>query len=86
MNKRHTRWIESIEMFLYVICYKQSKENIVAYALSCRYVLISTVNAKLLGFENIKELYADDHDFSVEYQACEKIAVVKYFKKDGYLF
>ncbi|KAH9704928.1 hypothetical protein KPL70_011665 [Citrus sinensis] len=41
------------------------------------YVLISTLNAKLLGFEHIKELYADDHDFSVEYQACEKTTVVK---------
>ncbi|KAH9716750.1 hypothetical protein KPL71_021566 [Citrus sinensis] len=40
-----------------------------------RYVLMSTLNAKLLGFEHIKELYAHDHDFSVEYQACEKTVV-----------
>ncbi|KAH9698118.1 hypothetical protein KPL71_023889 [Citrus sinensis] len=50
------------------------------------YVLISTLNAKLLGFEHIKELYADDHDFSVEYQACEKTVVGKYFRHDGYVF
>ncbi|KAH9658312.1 hypothetical protein KPL70_023438 [Citrus sinensis] len=50
------------------------------------YVLISTLNGKLLGFEHIKELYVDDHDFSVEYQACEKIVVAKYFRHDGYLF
>ena len=54
--------------------------------LSLRYVLISTLNAKLLGFKHIKELYANDHDFSVEYQACEKNAVAKYFRHDGYLF
>ena len=31
-------------------------------------------------------MYADDHDFSVEYQACEKTVVGKYFRHDGYLF
>ena len=41
---------------------------------------MSTLNAKLLGFEHIKELYAHDHDFSVEYQACEKTVVGKYFR------
>ena len=27
-----------------------------------------------------------DHDFSVEYQVCEKTAVSKYFRHDDYLF
>ena len=42
---------------LYVIKYKQGKENIVADALSRRYVLLSTLHARFLGFEHIKELY-----------------------------
>ncbi|KAH9792663.1 hypothetical protein KPL71_004221 [Citrus sinensis] len=86
LSKRHARWVEFIYTFPYVIRYQEGKENVVAYALSRRYVLISTFNAKLLGFENIKELYTDDHDFSVEYQACEKITIGKYFRHDGYLF
>ena len=64
LNKRHARWVESIETFLYVICCKQGKENVVADVLSRRYVLISTFNAKLLGFKHIKELYANKHDLS----------------------
>ncbi|KAH9680027.1 hypothetical protein KPL71_026381 [Citrus sinensis] len=71
LDKRHALSVEFIEMFLYVICCKQGKENVVADALSCRYVLILALNAKLLGFEHIKKFYIDDHDFSVEYQACE---------------
>ena len=43
-------------------------------------------HSKLLSFENIKELYANDHDFSVECQACEKTVVGKCFRHDGYLF
>ena len=61
LNKRHARWVEFIEMFPYVIRYKQGKENVVADALSRRYALLSTLDVKLLGFEHIKELYAEDH-------------------------
>ena len=45
-----------------------------AYALSRRYALVSTLNAKLLEFEYVKELYANDDDFASVYGACEKAA------------
>ena len=72
LNKRHVRWMEFLETFPYVILYKQGKENIVVDALSRRYILISTLDAKLLGFEHIKELYPLDQDFSEEFACCEK--------------
>ncbi|GKV34686.1 hypothetical protein SLEP1_g43038 [Rubroshorea leprosula] len=37
LNKRHARWMEFIEMFPYVIWYKQGKENVVVDALSRRF-------------------------------------------------
>jgi hypothetical protein len=86
LNKRHARWVEFIETFPYVIRYKQGKENVVADALSRRYALLSTLDAKLLGFEYIKELYAEDREFCEEYRACEKIASGKFFRLDGFLF
>ena len=60
LNKRNARWMEFVETFPYVIRYKQVKEKIVADALSRRYVLITTLDAKLLGFEHIKKLYPFD--------------------------
>ena len=51
------KWVEFIETFPYVIKYKQGKENIVADALSRRYVFLHTMNTRLLGFEYVKELY-----------------------------
>ena len=40
LNQGHAIWLEYIETFSYVIRYKQDKENIVADALSQRYVLL----------------------------------------------
>ncbi|XP_031392286.1 uncharacterized protein LOC116204335 [Punica granatum] len=86
LNRRHAKWVEFIEMFPYVIKYKQGKENVVADALSRRYVLISTLNAKFLGFEHLKELFMQDSDFGAIYSACEKGAFGKFYKHDEFLF
>jgi hypothetical protein len=86
LNKRHTRWIEYIETFPYVIRYKQGKENIVADALSRSYVLLTSLSAKMLGFEYAKDVYATGADFSDVYITCDKAAFGKFYKYDGYLF
>lgn len=86
LNKSHARWIEFIKTFPYVIKYKKGKENIVADALFRRYVLLNTLETKLLGFEHIKTLYATDSDFKYIYASCEKFGRGKYFKSDGFLF
>ena len=58
----------------------------VADALSRRYTLISSLDAKFIGFEHIKELYYDDHDFGEVYIACEKSAEGKFYRHEGFLF
>ncbi|KAL6347243.1 hypothetical protein AAG906_013679 [Vitis piasezkii] len=79
LNRRHAKWVEFIETFSYVIKYKQGKENIVADALSRRYALVSTLNAKLLGFEYVKELYANDNDFASVYGASHEGGLMGHF-------
>jgi hypothetical protein len=44
----------------------------VADALLQRYVLLNTLNTKLLGFEYIKELSLDDNDFGSIYDKCSQ--------------
>ncbi|RDY07914.1 hypothetical protein CR513_07914, partial [Mucuna pruriens] len=72
LNKRHAKWLEFIKQFSYVIKYKKGKENVVVDALSRRYVLLSTLDDKLLGFEYVKELYVIDPHFEHIYVSCEK--------------
>ncbi|XP_037492363.1 uncharacterized protein LOC119369775 [Jatropha curcas] len=67
-------------------CDKYKEENIMADALSKRYALITTLNAKLLGFEHIKSLYVDDDDFGLIWSACEHGSFNKFFRHEGFLF
>ena len=80
LNKRHAKWIEFIETFPYMIKYKKGKENIVVDALSRRYVFLTTLETKLLGFEQIKNLYATDSDFKEIYASCEKFGCASIFR------
>ena len=50
------------------------------------YVLLSAIDARLLGFEHIKELYKDDNDFAKIFHAWKVLAFGKYYWFDGYLF
>ena len=86
LNKRHARWMEYIETFPYVIQYKQGKENVLVDALSRRYVLLTSLGVKMLGFKYVKDMYANDVDFADVYMACDKTAFEKFYRHDGYLF
>ena len=44
------------------------------------------MNAKLLGFNHIKDLYFSDSNFCNVYEACEKVAFGKFYRHKRYLF
>jgi hypothetical protein len=49
-------------------------------------VLYSTLNAKMLGFEHVKELYVNDNDFDNVYHASENSIFGQIYRLNGYLF
>jgi hypothetical protein len=51
--------------------YKKGKDNVVADALSRRNVLLNQLEVKVLGLENLKEMYNDDPEFSKPYNHCK---------------
>ncbi|XP_056848903.1 uncharacterized protein LOC130499034 [Raphanus sativus] len=86
LKKRHARWLEFVETFPYVIKYKKGKDNVVADALSRRHTLISTIEAKIMGFEYIKDSYLTDPDFQEVFRKTTKMAAGPFYQQDGFLF
>ncbi|XP_019094583.1 PREDICTED: uncharacterized protein LOC109129973 [Camelina sativa] len=86
LKRRHAKWLEFIESFPYIIKYKKGKENVVADALSRRHALITTMDAKVLGFESIKDVYADDVEFGECYKNFGNGIYAEFYVYEGYLF
>ena len=62
------------------------RDRVITRCVSRRYVLLHTRNTRLLGFEYVKELYDNDSDFAVIYNACGHLAFGKFYLMDDYLF
>ncbi|XP_071928151.1 uncharacterized protein [Coffea arabica] len=60
--------------------------NVVTDTLSRRHPLLAVLDAKLLGFKMLKELYTHDHDFGEVYASCIKNPYGKYFLYNEFLF
>lgn len=70
LKRCHAKWSEFIKSFPYIVKYKKGKDNIIADALSQCHVLLYQLDAKILGLESIKNLYATDSYFSEPYTKC----------------
>ena len=55
LNKRHSKWVEFLEQFPYVIKHKKGKGNIVADALLRRHFLLSMLEQKWLDLSSDEE-------------------------------
>ena len=75
-----------MESFSYVIKYKKGQVNVVVDALSRRYALIFMLNARLMGFEQVKYQYANYSNFVNVIVECAKGACDGFFMHEGYLF
>jgi len=64
--------VEFMESFPYVIKNKKGQVNVVADALSRRFALIFMLNAKL-GFEQVKEQYANQFEIGSRMFICLKL-------------
>ena len=69
-----------------MIHHKVGKINKGADALSRRYLLLSTLESKVLGFAIIKGLYGQDEDFKETYEKCSIHAHGLFHLEHGFLF
>ncbi|XP_021770479.1 uncharacterized protein LOC110734626 [Chenopodium quinoa] len=86
LNARHAKWVEFLQSFNFATKYKQGKANIVADALSRRHTLLGIMEAKVLGFEIMKEAYKDDHELMEIIEACKHGVNGQFVMVDGFIF
>jgi len=70
LNSWHANLVEFLQSFHFTIGHKLGKLNKGTNALSRRYLLLSQLDACVLGFEHLKLLYSRDEDFREIYDAC----------------
>lgn len=64
--------MEFLQTFNFSAKNKTGKTNVIANAISKRYNLLAILDARVLGFEMIKDQYVKDPNFSELYAACKK--------------
>ena len=62
------------------------EKNVVVDAFSRRHTFFCSLGAQILGFDNIRDLYALDEHFSPIYESCGKKARDGFYLAEGYLF
>jgi hypothetical protein len=71
LNQKHTKWVEFMQKFTFVIKHISGNANKVADALSMNFLILQEFRVKTLGFDSLKEMYRDDSYFKDAYKACE---------------
>ena len=68
LNRKPAKWVEYLQSFTFVIKQISGQANKVVDVLSRRSLVIQECKVQILGFEFMKELYAQDSDFQ---EACK---------------
>jgi len=86
ISRRHAAWSEFMQSYPFLLKHKAGGHNVVVDILSRRHSLLTTLQTKVIGFEIMKELYPDDHDFGKVWSSTNPQSSHGYYKHDGFLF
>jgi hypothetical protein len=71
LNQRHVKWVEYMQNFTFLIKHISGTANKVVDALSRKCLLLQEFTVRMLGFDDLKDMYVDDQDFREAYEAAE---------------
>jgi hypothetical protein len=92
LNQRHVKWVEYMKNFTFVIKHIFGTANKVSNALSRNCLLLQEFRVKTLGFDDLRDMYANDQDFKEAYEAAENPILrdrsqwIDYMIQEGLLF
>lgn len=64
LNQKHSKWVEFLQSYLFVLNHRSGKSNKVVDALSWRIMLLNNLSIEVVSMACMKELYAEDTDFA----------------------
>jgi hypothetical protein len=92
LNQRHVKWVEYMQNFTFVIKHIFGTANKVVDALSKKCLFLQEFRVKTLGFDDLRDMYADDTNFKDTYEAAKNSVLrdrsqwVEYIIQEGLLF
>jgi hypothetical protein len=92
LNQKHVKWVEYMQNFTFLIKHISGTANKVVDALSRKCLLLQEFRVKTLGFDDLRNMYADDQDFGEAYEAAENLVLrdrsqwFEYMIQEGLLF
>jgi hypothetical protein len=92
LNQKNVKWVEYMQNFTFVIKHISGTANKVVDALSRKCLLLQEFKVRMLGFDDLKDMYADDSDFKEAYEAAENPVLrdrsqwIEYVIQEGLLF
>ena len=70
------KWVEYLRSFTFVIKHKSGVTNQIADALSGRHSLLKKMKVEILGFDEMKELYDNEPNFSEKWRECRAPSLI----------
>ena len=71
LNQRHSKWVEFMKIYSFVLKHRSRKSNKVVDALSRRVMLLNTFSVEVMSLENMTKLYEGDTYFRESWRACK---------------
>jgi hypothetical protein len=71
LNQRHVKWVEYMQNFTFVIKHISGTANKVVDASSRKCLLLQEFKVKMLGFDDLRNMYANDQDFKEAYEVAK---------------
>jgi hypothetical protein len=92
LNQKHVKWVEYMQNFTFVIEHISGTANKVVDALSRKCLLLQEFRVKTLGFDDLRDMYANDSDFKEAYEAAKNPVLkdrspwMEYMIQEGLMF
>ena len=64
LNQKHTKWVEFLQSYSFVMKHMSKKSNKVVDALIQRIVLLNTMSVEVVSLNSLNKLYEEDAYFS----------------------